>query len=34
LGDGGQISRFPAYADLVSFTIGGNDVNFSAVIRD
>ena len=34
LGDGGQISRLPVYADLVSFTIGGNDVNFSAVIKD
>ncbi len=32
LGDGGQLSRLPADADLVTLTIGGNDVGFSNVL--
>ncbi|HEV2070347.1 MAG TPA: fibronectin type III domain-containing protein [Acidimicrobiales bacterium] len=37
VGEGGQISRLPVYADLVSFTIGGNDVGaggFGRVIEE
>ena len=33
-GEGGQFSRLPEYADLVTLTIGGNDVGFTQVLRD
>lgn len=33
-GEGGQLSRLPEYADLVTLTIGGNDVGFSQVLLD
>jgi YD repeat-containing protein len=34
LGEGGQIARMPGYAELVTLTIGGNDIGFTDVLFD